>query len=550
MFQASDLWRMYVTPGPRFVAGMLRTRFIACLPAVLAVGLALAGCSSLRKDFVKQPSSGLPQVPDTASARYIGAQLSQHASGVSGFRLLTRSSNALMSRIAIIDQARHSIDLQYYIFKNDATGRLVAQHLLAAADRGVRVRMLLDAMDLTNEDRMLGALDAHPGIEVRLFNPFGTRSPSMLSKMSQFIVEGRRLNRRMHNKSLIVDGTVAIIGGRNIGDDYFDASNDTNFRDVDLIAIGPVVPQASHAFDAYWNCDAAYPVEAFRDARDTQDDLAKLRIALAKDARSFAQSDYAAAALEAFPDGATSDRSGEWFWGSAELVSDSPEKINMEGDVPSLRIGPKLKAMIGGAQRQVLLISPYFLPGNDGSQFLAGIVRRGVPVKVLTNSLASNDEPAAYSGYARYRVQLLESGVALYELRPDQGAAQPMTARGRSSGISLHAKAMVVDSEHVFIGSLNMDQRSKLLNTEMGLIVDSAPLAQAVEQFFNTATLPENAFHVVLQQVPEGAGYPWQMRWLYRDKGVDINASREPGATEGRRVEVFFLRMLPLENLL
>ncbi|WP_430389854.1 phospholipase D-like domain-containing protein [Dyella sp. 20L07] len=513
------------------------------------MGFALVGCSSIRKDFVRQPTSALSPISDTPSSRYIGAVLNQHR-GQSGFRLLTRSSNALMSRIAIIDQARHSIDLQYYIFKNDATGRLVAQHLLAAADRGVRVRMLLDAMDLTNEDRMLGALDAQPSIEVRLFNPFGTRAPSMLSKVGQFIVEGRRLNRRMHNKSLIVDGTVAIIGGRNIGDDYFDASNDTNFRDVDLIAIGPVVQQASHSFDSYWNCDAAYPVRAFRDARDTQADLTMLRIALAKEARSFAQSDYAEAASEAFPEGATSDRRGEWFWGAAELVSDSPDKIDMEVDVPSLRIGPKLKAMIAGAQSEVLLISPYFVPGDSGSQFLIGIAGRGIQVKVLTNSLASNDEPAAYSGYARYRVKLLEKGVILYELRPDQGAAQRITARGRSSGISLHAKAMVVDGQHVFIGSLNMDQRSKLLNTEMGLIVDSAPLAQAVEQFFDTATLPENAFHVVLQQVPEGPGYPWQMRWLYSDKGALINASSEPGATEGRRIEVFVLRMLPLENML
>ncbi|WP_430389786.1 phospholipase D-like domain-containing protein [Dyella sp. 20L07] len=325
-----------------------------------------------------------------------------------------------MSRIAIIDQARRSIDLQYYIFKNDATGRLVAQHLLAAADRGVRIRMLLDAMDLTNEDRVLGALGAHPSFQIRLFNPFGTRDPTLLSKIGQFIVEGRRLNRRMHNKSLIVDDTVAIIGGRNIGNDYFDASNDINFRDVDLIAIGPVVQEASHSFDAYWSSDASYPVRAFRDARDTEDDLVRLRVALAKDARSFAASDYAEAASEAFPDGVMSDRPGAWFWGSAALVSDSPEKIRMEVDVPSLRIGSKLKAMIAGAQREVLLISSYFVPGSEGSQFLVGMVGRGVQVKVLTNSLASNDEPAAFSAYARYRVQLLDGGVVLYELRSDR----------------------------------------------------------------------------------------------------------------------------------
>src|SRR5450755_601092 len=219
-------------------------------PLVLMLGIAVAACSSLRSDFVKNPSTALPPTFDTPSARYIGSELADHQN-LSGFRLLTSSTNALMSRIALADQARHTIDLQYYIFQNDTTGRLVAQRLLAAADRGIRVRMLLDDIGLEHEDHMLDALNAHPNIQVRLFNPFRTRNPSMPSKIAQFVLEGRRLNRRMHNKSFIVDNVAAVLGGRNIGDGYFDARNDTNFRDLDVVAIGPVVAAASRAFDAY-----------------------------------------------------------------------------------------------------------------------------------------------------------------------------------------------------------------------------------------------------------------------------------------------------------
>ena len=524
-------------------------KYFVRLIITFALAATIAACSSLRADFVKQPSTALPPATDTPSARYIAAELSQHGEQ-SGFRLLTKSTNALMSRIALADHAQHSIDLQYYIFQNDATGRLLAQRLLAAADRGVRVRILLDDINLTNEDRMLDALDAHENIEVRLFNPFRTRNPSMLSKIEQFMMEGPRLNRRMHNKSFITDNTAAIIGGRNIGDGYFDAGEDTNFRDLDLVAIGPVVQEASRVFDDYWNCEAAYPVVAFRNSHDTQDDLARLRVALAHDARAFEESDYEYATWDQIPDGATADRRGAWFWGAAVVVADQPEKIEARSDVPALRIGPKLKNMIDAAQTEVFVTSPYLVPGATGTQFLTGLAQRGVSVQILTNSLASNDEPAAHSGYAHYRRRLLEGGVQLYELRPTPGAAQPATARGTSSGISLHAKTVVVDREHVFIGSLNMDQRSKLLNTEMGLIIDSAPLAQAVRQFFDTATQPANAFHVVLQKSTESKSTDRHMLWQWSEGGKPMSDQTDPDASSKRRLEVFFWSLLPIEGLL
>lgn len=511
------------------------------------LALTLAGCASLRTDYVKQPSRALPPATTTTGARYVHGEVSLHGD-LSGFRLLTHSNNALMSRVALADHAEHSLDLQYYIFANDATGRLMAQRLLQAADRGVRVRLLLDDINVPDEIDMLDALDAHPNIEVRLFNPFPSRKPSALTKATQFVLNAQRLNHRMHNKSFIMDGNVAIVGGRNIGDAYFDAGDSTNFRDLDLIAIGPVVKQASAAFDTYWNCDAAYPVTAYRGKHADHYDLARLRADLAHDARKFAQSDYAQAILDDLPHGAAADRPGAWFWGPATLVADQPAKIEVGHDDPDLRIGPQIRALIDSARHDVLLISPYFIPGDEGTKYLDGLAAHGKKVEVLTNSLASTDEPAVHAGYSRYRKALVEGGVQLYELRPAAGAAQPATAGGKSSGVSLHAKAVVVDRQQVFIGSMNMDERSKLLNTEMGIIVDCPPLAQAVAQFFETATAPGSAYHLVLGAA--GTPYRGDLEWQATDGGKPVTYHHDPGATMQRRAEVQMLKLLPIEGLL
>jgi putative cardiolipin synthase len=455
-----------------------------------------------------------------------------------------------MSRVWLIDHARHSLDLQYFIFENDATGRLVAQHLLAAADRGVRVRLLLDDISLKNEERLLDALAAHPQIQVRLFNPFRTRNPSPPSKLVQLVLEGRRLNRRMHNKSFIVDGLVAVIGGRNIGDSYFDAGSDNNFRDLDLITIGPVVGEAARAFDEYWNSDVAYPLAAYRGTRNSSAELSELRPVLRGEVRAFAQSDYAQAVLEELPNGATGARPGRWLWGDGTLLADQPQKIETDGDDPALRIGPKLGQIIRGAQSELLLVSPYFVPSEHGTRFLTGLAQRGVAVAVLTNSLASTDEPAAEAGYSRHRRELLKGGVQLYELRPAPGEKQLPTAAGRSSGVSLHAKAIVVDRRFVFIGSMNLDPRSKLLNTEMGVLVECPQLAQEVAHFFAQGAAPNSAFKVQLGEPPGAAGAAKQLLWSWNAHGVPMTAGHDPGVRGSRWLEFEVLRLLPIESLL
>jgi putative cardiolipin synthase len=524
-------------------------------PAAATAAPPAAAQDEHKQDQSQAPANKAP--PAVAAETAAGATPKEQAAVVakvaspgdaSGFRLMTLNTNALVSRVSLADHAERSIDMQYYIFRNDATGRLIALHLLQAADRGVHVRILLDDLHLADDVRMFDALDSHPNIEVRVFNPFRTSNPTGLSKAAQFLFEFRRLNRRMHNKSFIVDNEVAVIGGRNIGDEYFDANVDNNFRDLDVLAIGPVVPAATKSFEAYWNSDAAHGITERGSKTDPANDLAGLRPRLEKNARKYDDSAYKQAVLDDLPNGASADRPGNWYWGPATFVADQPEKIENGPERTDLRIGPELKTLINGAQSEVLLISPYFVPGKKDDENFVALAQRGVSFKVLTNSLASTDELAVHQGYSEHRRTLLKGGVQLFELKPEPGVVMAASDLGASSGVSLHAKSFVVDQRYVFIGSLNMDQRSKLLNTEMGVIVDSKQLAKAVAEFFMTATLPENAYHVVLGN-PDGS-HPSDMHWRATKDGKEVDYDSEPDTSAGRRAKVVFLKLLPIDSLL
>jgi putative cardiolipin synthase len=519
--------------------------------AILALLGLLPACSVLRTDFVKQPSTSIAPVADSALARQAQARVAAHA-GESGFRPLLGGTSALVSRIVLADNARHSIDLQYYIFANDATGRLVAQRVLAAADRGVRVRILLDDLDIAAQDHLLDALDAHPNIEVRLFNPLRIRQRSLASKIGQFLIEGQRLNRRMHNKSFIVDGAEAIIGGRNIGDAYFNADDNVNFRDLDVLAVGPIVPKIAAMFDRFWNDDAAYPVQAYSGTDATTASLARVRDRLARDARAYTQGDYASAVatLDETDEIAPKGQTGTWYWGDARLVADAPAKVDPAQDGQTqARIERPIQRLLESAQQQLLVVSPYFIPGDEVEAVLEASAWRGVAIQVLTNSLAANDEPEVHAGYARYRRPLLIAGAQMFEFRP-LGRSNSGSAFGRSSGVSLHAKTMVIDHHDVFIGSMNFDPRSRDLNTEMGVIVDSPGLAGAIEQFFARATAPENSFHVMLD--PDSHAPPKQrpLRWFAVDDGKPVVFEHEPECSLLKRMRVSVMRLLPIESLL
>jgi cardiolipin synthase C len=515
--------------------------------AIVGLALLLSACaSSLRNDFTKTPSTALAPAADTPASSRIEALAAAH-DGESGFHLLTDGTAALAARVIMADAAVHSLDVQYYIFANDETGRLVAQRLLAAADRGVRVRLLLDDIQVLGKDKVLTALDAHPNIEVRVYNPFMGRGGTV-SKGFQFLGDSDRLNRRMHNKSFTVDNRMSIIGGRNIADEYFDASEGANFRDLDVAAIGPVVPEISASFDTYWNSDAAYPITAFKDNVATEEEMKRLRGTLAEKVRQFATTPYAMGAIAAVREALTAPTGVEWLWGSTQLAVDTPEKSEAGGVEHSLLIGASVRPMFESSRNELILISPYFIPGDSGVKLLSDVHARGVKVRVLTNSLATNDVGAVHSGYAKYREPLLAAGIEIHELRPQEGT-RTQAKWAASHVVALHAKAMIGDDHIVFVGSMNLDPRSRVLNTEMGVIVDSVALATQVRAFYESAVSPKNSYRLELVAPPDGKGSK-HLEWVTEVNGVETRYTDEPDVSGWRRFKASFAKILPIEGML
>lgn len=517
-------------------------RRLACLGL-----LALAACthSDLRPDYPRIPSTVLPVKADAPLVAYAARITAQHGAD-SGLRLISDSNDALLARIALADRAVRSLDLQYYMFHSDATGGLLAQRLLAAADRGVRVRLLLDDLHVAGNDDVLRILDGHPNIQIRLFNPFLDRSSSMLSMGMQFAGDFSRLNRRMHNKAFVADGAMAIVGGRNIGDEYFDADDSLNFRDLDVLTIGPVVAEVGQVFDRYWNCEQSFPIGAFHRKTSSPEQLAQLRKTMAASARQFSQSSYAQSLVSRVGDLAHEAPATDWAWGATTYLADNPDKGNPQADSKDLHMAPQIRAWMDGAQQRLTLISPYFVPGDKGVTYLQGMRERGVEVAVLTNSLASTDAGGVYEAYASYRVALLKAGVQLYELKPDarRGRSGSHFFGSSTGSNSLHAKAMVVDDQHAFVGSMNLDPRSVHLNTEDGVIVDSPALAKALLGIFADATKPIHSYQVLLDD--KGSVY-----WLGKEPHQpEVRYNHAPETSWWRRFKVDAGGLLPIESLL
>ncbi|WP_430390084.1 phospholipase D family protein [Dyella sp. 20L07] len=509
--------------------------------------LALAACthSDLRPDYPRVPSTVLPVQTDAPLAAYATRVTALHSTE-SGLRLISDSTDALLVRIALADRAVHSLDLQYYMFHSDATGELLSQRLLAAADRGVRVRLLLDDLHVAGNDDVLRILDGHRNIEIRLFNPFLERNASLWGMGKQFAGDFSRLNRRMHNKAFIADGAMAIVGGRNIGDEYFDANSDLNFRDLDVLAIGPVVAEVGQVFDRYWNSPLSFPVGAFHRRATTPAELEGLRKTMAANARRFSESGYAQNLVTRVGDAVREAPATDWMWGQATYLADDPEKGDPQANNKDLHMAPAIRAWTDAAQHRLTLISPYFVPGSKGVAYLQGMRDRGVAVEVLTNSLASTDAGDVYVAYASYRAPLLKMGVQLYELKPyarhSRGGSHFF---GSSSGSnSLHAKAIVVDDAHAFVGSMNLDPRSIDINTEDGVIVESPALAKALLSIFADAAKPVHSYQVLLD--PNGRVY-WETK---QADGQVIRYNHAPETSWWRRFKVSLGGLLPIESLL
>ncbi len=515
---------------------------------VLVAALALGACthSDLRPDYVRQPSTALAPAADAplvVEARHLTAT---HASD-SGLRLLTNSIDALLARLALADRAKYSIDLQYYIFHGDATGKLLAQHLVAAADRGVRVRVLLDDLHEVGKEAVLRALDGHPNIEIRVFNPFYERSASMWGMGKQLTSDFGRLNRRMHNKSFTVDGVASVIGGRNIGDEYFDASDAVNFRDLDVLMVGPVVAEVSNMFDLYWNSQPSFPIDAFKQTEASDVDIAAVRKDLEENARTLKETAYGAGVLseagEARGQGGTPSK---WEWGPATFLADAPDKVTPDVDDRGLHMAPRVREWLDGAHQRILLISPYFIPGDKGVAYLGERRAQGIEVAVLTNSLASTDADNVYAAYASYRPALLKTGVEMYELKPNavRSAKQTHLVAATSSESSLHSKVMIVDHDRAFIGSMNLDPRSHSLNTEDGVIVTSPGIAEELAHIFALATDPSVTYRVALKKDSD------KVYWETKENGETVLYDDSPSTTGWRRFKASMTRALPIEGLL
>jgi putative cardiolipin synthase len=504
------------------------------------VAFSLAGLKLLNPLPALEGRSTSTALLDTASTRIgrITAALAESHPGDAGIYLLKNGSDAFAARMLLAMRAERSLDVQYYIWRKDRTGTLLLEALRTAADRGVRVRLLLDDNNTAGLDPWLAVLDAHANIEVRLFNPFVLRRPRVLGYLTDFF----RLNRRMHNKSFTADNSATIIGGRNVGDEYFDAAADTAaFVDLDALAIGPVVRDVSSDFDRYWASGSAYPAEALL-AAPPADGLEELPAAATRVAASPGAAAYFATISESRVIEGLAAETLPLEWAPTRMISDDPAKGL--GLAPKEELFPEqLRKVIGDPERELDLVSPYFVPTDGGAAALLRLTQRGVRVRILVNSLAATDVTAVHSGYTRHRKELLEAGIELYEMRlvaPHE--ANGLRERVGSSATSLHAKTYAVDGARVFVGSFNFDPRSANLNTELGFVIESAALAGGMGRFFDE-DVPARAYRVHLS--PEGDLY-----WTEKNGAELVRHDVEPGTTWLRRAAVWFFSWLPIESLL
>ena len=512
--------------------------------AAIATALVVA-CASIRDDVPRVPSYAFDAPWSTPLGQAYGsapASTPEH----SRFRLLVSGTEAFAARGALAEAAQRSLDLQYYIIAHDSTATLLLDGALRAARRGVRVRLLADDLNLGDRESDLVMLAGHPNVQVRLFNPFSQRGSLGLARVLELLGNVDRLNRRMHNKLWLADGAVAVMGGRNLGDAYFSASEGTNFADLDVLAAGPVVSELSASFDRYWNSAAAVPIEAVVGPSPTADLLDQAWADLSARALKFRESDYIRS-LRATAFG-NLVRNGRipLAVAPARTLFDLPADPGPDAAGTTSGIFPALREAVENARREVIIVSPYLVPGEKGLGVLCEMARRGVRVRILTNSLASTDVPVVHAGYARYRPRLLACGVALHELRPATDVAR-RTRIGLSSGASLHSKAIVVDGETVFIGSMNLDPRSRNLNTEVALQIGSPDLGAQLIRLFDEATTLDQAFRPVLD---ESGNADASLHWDAIENDQPVRYADEPLAGAWRLWMTRLLWVLAPETML
>jgi cardiolipin synthase C len=470
------------------------------------------------------------------------APMTQAHPGEAGLSLINDNLDAFAVRAVSARAAGRSLDLQYYIWKPDLTGNLIVHEVLRAADRGVRVRLLLDDLNSHKKDSVLAALDQHEKVEVRMFNPSRGRASSFMRGV-EMLLRGFSLNRRMHNKAWIVDGRIAVVGGRNIGDEYFGASSQSNFMDADLAVVGPPVQETAAIFDAFWNSPSAIPLSALVDSDEVS--LQRLRRIVDLEYKSRNAHPYLAKLRQSPTIAAVlrGEKLPRWTR-DAHVYSDPPAKA--EGAPRKGWLADVLVPAAMAARRELFIISPYFVPGDQGVAALVGMRKRGVHVGVLTNSLAATDVAAVHGGYAPYRLPLLEGGVDLFELMARGGGGGRGSGSGGSgfgsSDASLHTKAFVADGNVGFVGSFNLDPRSINLNTEMGILFSDRQLSGDLQRTFAAKTSASNSYKLWLDD--------GELRWRDGSAQPPREWTHEPATGVGRRAIARVIGWLPVESQL
>ena len=515
---------------------------------LLISALVLASCANLPTDFEKTPTHAVTGTENTQMGKN-AAQVLGTSTDESRSFLINEGTDAFVARMATLQLAEKSIDVQYYIWHADIIGSYLFDSMLSAADRGVRVRILLDDMPIDKETQsILYAMDQHENIEVRLYNPFASRGFHLLD----FLFSGPRINRRMHNKSFTVDNQVTIVGGRNIGNEYFSADEESNFADIDVLSVGPVVEDVTKQFDVYWNSDVVYPVKAFDHNQANAEDLGQLRGKFADFIKTNENSKYALDIRDTdmykhINDSSTwSPYQENTYSGKLQVIYDDPEKGLGKSEDEIVFLISLMKPYLEDVTISFELVSPYFVPGKDGVQYLAGLVEKGIKVRVLTNSLSSTDGIMAQSGYSRHRRRLLEGGVEIYELKADSKtkASRSLRRSGKAKS-GLHAKTYIFDRESIFIGSFNFDQRSANINSEVGIVYEIPEMAELIGTSVFEKSLREHTFRVELSDTNPG-----KIEWVEYKDGVEMRHSKDPYTSGWRRFNESIFSILPIESQL
>ena len=496
------------------------------------------GCASVDFDYPKESSHAMTDTDSTQLGKSVTSIVKEQASGESGFYPMQEAIDALAVRILLAEEAERSLDAQYYLLTPDVVGYAFIDALLDAADRGVRVRLLLDDILTSGYDAGLAALDSHPNFEVRIFNPFANRSMRAIDGITSF----SRVNRRMHNKSFTVDNQITLIGGRNIAAEYFGAREDSEFLDLDVLAVGPMVQEVSDMFDGYWNHRAAAPIPSFAKLPEDPDaELLKLRAIIEESMKSIIDTPYGQAVGQSISKYVDND--GEMFeWAPYELAVDSPDKSDKKRAAEAASITSPLRKSLENAEHEAIIISPYFVPRKDGIEWFIELEQKGVEVRIITNSLKANNQKAVHGGYAPSRKPLLQAGVEIYEVRADASSGEEGNITDDDGRATLHTKAFIVDRHDAFIGSFNFDPRSADINTELGVIIRSPEIAGSLATQLDSA-LREQTYEVFLNDKD-------QLHWRGYNDGEEVIFEKEPDTSGWDRFVAGFFRILPIRSQL